>query len=76
MARANLEAIHRRFIDAIGSRKIASLGNEPNFVWKRGDLYLHRKGATPAWKDDLGRPLPRLIPLNMVETIMLVFGPH
>ncbi len=72
--RANHEAIHRRFLDAIDSRKIASLGNEHNFVWKRGDLYLHGKGATPAWNDEQGRPLPGLIPLNMAEPILLVLG--
>lgn len=72
--RANHAAIHRRFLERIGAPEIATLGNEHNFVWKRGDTYLHGKGATPAWKDELGRPLPGLIPLNMAEPILLVLG--
>lgn len=72
--RANHAAIHRRFLERIGAPEIATLGNEHNFVWKRGDTFLHGKGATPAWKDDLGRPLPGLIPLNMAEPILLVLG--
>jgi tRNA-splicing ligase RtcB len=49
-------------------------GNEHNFVWKRGDTYLHGKGATPAWRDAEGRPLLGLIPLNMAREILLVLG--
>ncbi len=54
--KANHRAIHRRFLEKIGGVAIAELGNEHNFVWKRGDLFYHGKGATPAWKDELGRP--------------------
>lgn len=63
--RGNHEAIHTRFMKAIETKKVADFGNEHNFVWKRGDTYFHGKGATPAWKDDKGRPLLGLIPLNM-----------
>src|SRR5690606_4011533 len=45
-----------------------------NFVWRRGDMYFHGKGATPAWKDSDGRPQLGLIPLNMAEPILLVLG--
>ncbi len=72
--RANHESIHARFLDRIGSTAVEQLGNEHNFVWKRGDLFYHGKGATPAWKDEQGRPLPGLIPLNMAEPILLVLG--
>lgn len=71
---ANHQAIHRRFLENAGSRSIASFGNQHNFVWKRGDLYLHGKGATPAWRDNEGRPLIGLIPLNMAEPILLTLG--
>jgi hypothetical protein len=50
------------------------IGNEHNFVWKRGDTYFHGKGATPAWRDAQGRPLLGLIPLNMAREILLVLG--
>ena len=72
--RANHECIHQRFLERIGAEAIETLGNEHNFVWKRGDLFYHGKGATPAWKDDQGRPLVGLIPLNMAEPILLVLG--
>lgn len=72
--RANHEAIHGRFLERIGADKVASFGNEHNFVWRRGDCYLHGKGATPAWKDSGGRPLLGLIPLNMAEPILMVLG--
>jgi hypothetical protein len=50
------------------------IGNEHNFVWKRGDSFFHGKGATPAWQDASGRPLLGLIPLNMAREILLVLG--
>ena len=72
--RANHESIHERFLNNIGAEKLASFGNEHNFVWKRGDVFMHGKGATPAWKDSEGRPLLGLIPLNMAEPILMVLG--
>ena len=60
--RANHETIHARFLDRIGADPIETIGNEHNFVWKRGSTYFHGKGATPAWKDAQGRPLLGLIP--------------
>ena len=71
---ANHKAIHRRFLEKIGGEGIAQFGNEHNFVWKRGNLFYHGKGATPAWKDEAGRPKLGLIPLNMAEPILLVLG--
>ena len=72
--KANHRAIHRRFLERIGGHAIAEVGNEHNFVWQRGDTYFHGKGATPAWKDDAGRPQLGLIPLNMAEPVLLVLG--
>jgi RNA-splicing ligase RtcB len=72
--KANHESIHQRFIQRAGGQVIAAFGNEHNFVWKRGDLFLHGKGATPAWKDETGRPLLGLIPLNMASPILMVLG--
>ncbi|MFD2255728.1 RtcB family protein [Luteolibacter algae] len=71
---ANHRAIHRRFLDKISAEAVTQFGNEHNFVWQRGDLFYHGKGATPAWRDDMGRPKLGLIPLNMAEPILLVLG--
>ena len=72
--RANHEAIHARFLERIGTEAVTQFGNEHNFVWQRGDMFLHGKGATPAWKDEAGRPLLGLIPLNMAAPILMVLG--
>jgi RNA-splicing ligase RtcB len=72
--KANHESIHARFLEKAGASMITAFGNEHNFVWKRGDLFLHGKGATPAWKDEDGRPLLGLIPLNMAAPILIVLG--
>lgn len=72
--KANHECIHAGFSERLGTRIAASIGNEHNFVWKRGDTFYHGKGATPAWPDDQGRPQLGLIPLNMASPILLVLG--
>ncbi len=72
--KANHESIHARFVERCGATAITAFGNEHNFVWKRGDLFYHGKGATPAWRDEEGRALLGLIPLNMAAPILLVLG--
>lgn len=72
--RANHDCVHQRFLEATGACEITGFGNEHNFVWQRGDHWLHGKGATPAWTDDLGRPLLGLIPLNMAQPILITLG--
>ena len=72
--RANHESIHARFVEKSGSLQLTAFGNEHNFVWKRDEIFLHGKGATPAWKDESGRPLLGLIPLNMAAPILIVLG--
>jgi RNA-splicing ligase RtcB len=72
--KANHQAIHARFLQRIGAEVVTEFGNEHNFVWKRGDMFMHGKGATPAWSDEQGRPLLGLIPLNMAAPILMVLG--
>lgn len=72
--KANHQAIHARFLERIGAEAVTEFGNEHNFVWKRGDMFMHGKGATPAWTDEKGRALLGLIPLNMAEPILMVLG--
>ena len=72
--RENHLLIHTAFLQRIGVRPLVQIGNEHNFVWRRGNSFLHGKGATPAWRDDTGRPLIGLIPLNMAREILIVLG--
>lgn len=72
--RVNHALIHDAFLRRLGQRALVQIGNEHNFVWKRGDSFFHGKGATPAWQDTQGRPLLGLIPLNMAREILLVLG--
>ncbi len=72
--RANHVAIHKRFLEFSGAELVTEFGNEHNFVWKKGDIFLHGKGATPAWKDEDGRPMLGIIPLNMAEPILITLG--
>lgn len=72
--RENHALIHDALLRRLGQRALVQVGNEHNFVWKRGDRFLHGKGATPAWRDAEGRPLLGLIPLNMAREILLVLG--
>ncbi|MFN0126687.1 MAG: RtcB family protein [Verrucomicrobiales bacterium] len=72
--RANHQCIHRLFAEKLGTTAVAAVGNEHNFVWRRGNSYYHGKGATPAWPDELGRPQLGLIPLHMAAPILLVLG--
>ena len=72
--KANHKSIHQRFLRSIETQAVTQVGNEHNFVWRRGDQFFHGKGATPAWKDEAGLPLLGLIPLNMAQPILLVKG--
>lgn len=78
--KANHTALHQ----AVAGRLRAEPGerhwNEHNFVFRRGDLFYHGKGATPGWggyaADATGLTL---IPLNMAEPVLVVRGrdaPH
>ncbi|WP_339690992.1 RtcB family protein [Celeribacter baekdonensis] len=74
--KANHNALHQATIEvAHVSGAGARIWNEHNFVFKRGDLYYHGKGATPAWDhyapDATGLTL---IPLNMAEPVLVVRG--
>ncbi|MEM6306751.1 MAG: RtcB family protein [Pseudomonadota bacterium] len=74
--KANHNAIHQATVE---SAKITQPGdrfwNEHNFVFRRGDLYYHGKGATPAWADYAADATGlTLIPLNMSEPVLVVRG--
>ncbi len=73
--KANHYAIHDLVLDEIGAVAEDRFWNEHNFVFKRGDSFLHGKGATPAWSgfapDTNGLVM---IPLNMAEPILIARG--
>lgn len=66
--------IHSRLSKAIGEKAIMKVENHHNFAWKEklGDgreVIVHRKGATPAGKGDLG-----VIPGSMTLPAFIVRG--
>lgn len=73
--RANHAAIHDAAAQGARAKVHERFWNEHNFVFRRGDLFLHGKGATPAWdgyaQDASGLTL---IPLNMAEPVLIVRG--
>lgn len=72
-AAANHAVIHRRVSKLLGARIVSGVENHHNFAWKERhgdrDLYVHRKGATPAGKGVLG-----VIPGSMNSPAFVVRG--
>ena len=71
---ANHRIIHRRLSDAFGEVPLIIIENHHNFAWREeletGEiLVIHRKGATPAGKDDTG-----IIPGTMASPAFIVIG--
>ncbi|WP_245749294.1 RtcB family protein [Jannaschia pohangensis] len=75
--KTNHNSIHQATMEAARASAGERFWNEHNFVFRRGDIYLHGKGATPAWDgfapdaDAQGRTI---IPLNMAEPVLIVRG--
>jgi len=73
--KANHNALHQAVVEALRASAGERFWNEHNFVFRRGDLFLHGKGATPAWGDYAGDASGlTLIPLNMAEPVLVVKG--
>ncbi len=76
-AAANHALIHKRVMKAIGATALAGVENHHNFAWLEThvvdgvgrDLYVHRKGATPAGRGVLG-----MIPGSMATPGFVVRG--
>ncbi|MEM8530998.1 MAG: RtcB family protein [Chloroflexota bacterium] len=68
-AQANHEVIHALFARQSRLRPLAVVQNHHNFAWRKGDLVIHRKGATPAEEGTLG-----VIPGSMGTASYLVAG--
>ena len=65
--------IHYRLGKLLGGKPIAKIENHHNFAWKEKikgqELIVHRKGATPAYKGELG-----IIPGSMIHPGYIVSG--
>lgn len=72
-ASANHAVIHQKVTKALGFKVLAGVENHHNFAWLERhdgrDLYVHRKGATPAGKGVLG-----MIPGSMASPGFVVRG--
>jgi tRNA-splicing ligase RtcB len=72
-AKACHDDIHRRIAKAIGKRVVVTIENHHNFAWKETingkECIVHRKGATPADKGQLG-----IIPGSMTAPGYIVKG--
>ena len=72
-AKACHDDIHKRIGKLLGSRPVAKIENHHNFAWKQEvngvECIVHRKGATPAAKGELG-----IIPGSMTAPGFIVRG--
>ena len=72
-AAANHAVLHRNVMERIGAKAIAGVENHHNFAWKEThggrEVYVHRKGATPAAAGVLG-----VIPGSMADPAFVVRG--
>jgi len=73
-ASANHHQIHERIAEALGEKPLVRLENHHNFAWKETneeakEIIVHRKGATPAAKGDIG-----IIPGTMTSPGFIVRG--
>jgi tRNA-splicing ligase RtcB len=72
-AAANHDVIHRLVTKLLGAQIIAGVENHHNFAWKEihggREVVVHRKGATPAAKGELG-----VIPGSMADPAFVVRG--
>ena len=73
--KANHNALHQAVVEHLRADPGERYWNEHNFVFRRGNLFYHGKGATPAWGDYAEDATGlTLIPLNMAEPVLVVRG--
>lgn len=72
-AAANHDVIHRLVSKLLGAKIVAGVENHHNFAWKEvhggKEVIVHRKGATPAGRGELG-----VIPGSMADPAYVVRG--
>jgi RNA-splicing ligase RtcB len=73
--KANHTALHQAATVATGAKALDRFWNEHNFVFRRGNLFYHAKGATPVAADFLPDTAGvQIVPLNMAEPVLLIRG--
>ncbi|MBJ2150568.1 RtcB family protein [Paracoccus sp. IB05] len=78
--KANHNALHQAVVERLRANAGERFWNEHNFVFRRedpvhGEVFLHGKGATPAWGDYAADATGlTLIALNMAEPVLVVRG--
>ncbi len=73
--KANHNAVHQAATILAGAKAKARFWNEHNFVFRRGDMFYHAKGATPIAEDFLPDTTGvQIMPLNMAEPVLLIRG--
>ncbi len=71
----NHQTLHDAGMAAAEARMVDRFWNEHNFVFRRGDMYFHAKGATPIAADFLPDSNgTQIVPLNMAEPVLLIRG--
>ncbi|MEM9098496.1 MAG: RtcB family protein [Pseudomonadota bacterium] len=73
--KANHNGLHQAASEIAGAEVRERFWNEHNFVFRKGDLFYHAKGATPIdaqMLPDTGGV--QIVPLNMAEPILLIRG--
>lgn len=72
-ATANHAIIHDRMAEAIGLEAVEQIGSRHNFAWREQledySVIMHRKGATPAYDDQIG-----VIPSSLTHPSYIVRG--
>lgn len=71
----NHEVLHEATAGAVGAEVQRRIWNEHNFVFRRGGMFYHAKGATPVAGDFLpdGAGV-QIVPMNMAEPVLLIRG--
>ena len=73
--KANHTVLHEGAAEVARAETRDRFWNEHNFVFRRGDLYYHAKGATPIAADFLPDTAgTQIVPLNMAEPVLLIRG--
>jgi len=73
--KANHNCLHEAATQIAGADVEERFWNEHNFVFRKGDLYYHAKGATPIDPEMLPDTNgTQIVPLNMAEPVLLIRG--
>ena len=73
--KANHNCLHQATAEEANATVKERFWNEHNFVFRKGDLFYHAKGATPIDLDMMPDTNgTQIVPLNMAEPVLLIRG--